>query len=162
MIRMTGMQNVASFTRELDLALAAMDRALSQKFEDWTKKVLYQIASTTPQFTGDLASAWNYSVDQPNYYYTPSQDKLGNVTYTPSNRIVPRQRGDFRAIEEAVSKAAGTHPTWRDVVYLTNPADIAPMVERQTVLIRPVNLVDGRVAMVQYYVDKFNRGDLGP
>jgi hypothetical protein len=61
-----------------------------------------------------------------------------------------------------MSKLAGKHPTWRDVVYITNPAPIAEKVEAQTILIRPVNLVDGRIAMIQYYVDKFNRGELQP
>lgn len=160
MIALTGLQGIPGFIRDLDLALAEMDRALSKQFADFTKMVFRQLVFTTPQWTGDLAAAWNYSINSIDMSYTPIPNKIENQQHWSKADVYAR--GMSPATDMALAKLGGQHPTWRDVVYISNPAPIAPQVESQTVLIRPVNLVDGRVAMIQYYVDKFNRGELRP
>jgi hypothetical protein len=160
MIRLTGVQNITAFNREVDLAFAQMDRDLSSAFEAWTKKVFASIVRSTPQWTGDLAAAWNYSLGEPDENYFPLHNKSeNNRTWSFANVY---QRGAEPAVTIAKRKADRWHPTWRDVVYIHNPAPIADDVENLTVLIRPINLVDGRVAMVQYHVEKFQRGELSP
>lgn len=160
MIVLTGLEDIPAFIRDLDLAVAEMDRDLSKAFADWTKMCFQQLVHTTPQWTGDLAAAWNYSIGGLDMSYSPLPNKVENNEFWSAADVY--QRGMSPATDIALQKAAGQHPTWRDVVYFTNPAPIAPQVENLTVLIRPVNLVDGRIAMVQYYVDKFNRGGLNP
>jgi hypothetical protein len=160
MIQLTGVQSIPSFIRELDLAVAELDRDISKSFSNWTKRVFGDIVHTTPQWSGDLASAWNYSINGIDNSYTPIPNKVENNQFWSAADVY--QRGMSPATDVAMAKLAGQNPTWRDVVYINNPAPIAEQVENLRVLIRPVNLVDGRVAMVQYYVDKFNRGELQP
>lgn len=160
MIILTGIEDIPNFIRDLDLAVAEMDRGLSNEFERWTKMVYSEMVHTTPQWTGDLASAWNYSINSIDTSYTPIPNKVENDKFWSAADVY--QRGMSPATDTALAKAAGQHPTWRDVVYLSNPAPIASDVENLRVLIRPINLIDGRVGMIQYYVDKFNRGGLQP
>lgn len=162
MIKIEGLGQIQQFCNELDRAMLELDLGISRAFENWTKKIFHQLVDTTPQFTGNLAAAWNYSLHAPDYSYTPIPAKEENAAWSTYNQFEPRQRGDERATSIAFARADEIHPTWRDVVYFTNPAEIASWVEKHMIIIRPVNLVDGRVAMIQYYVDKFNRGELAP
>lgn len=161
MIAITGIEDISGFIQQLDRAVLELDQGISREFERWTKNVVFkQIVTTTPQWTGDLATSWNYSVHQPDETYSPIPNKVESREVWSKADVY--QRGAEPAVSAALHKADGVHPSWRDVVYIHNPAPIAEQVENLRVLIRPVNLVDGRVAMVQYYVDKFNRGELGP
>jgi hypothetical protein len=154
MITLTGTENIASFLKQIDLAFAEMDRGISREFEQFTKKLFKELVRTTPQWTGDLAAAWNYSIAYPDETYSPLHNKLeANARWSFTNVY---QRGMEPAASIPVLKAASVHPTWRDVVYFHNPAPIADEVENLRVLIRPVNLVDQRVAMIQYYVDRYS------
>jgi hypothetical protein len=152
MIALTGTEHIAAFIKQIDLAFAALDRGISREFEDYTKKLFKQLVETTPQWSGDLASSWNYSIGGIDPSYTPSSNKIETKAFWSIAQIY--QRGADPAVSQAVARAAGKHPTWRDAVYFHNPAPIAYMVENLRVLIRPVNLVDQRIAMVQYYVDR--------
>lgn len=160
MIDLTGTENIAGFIRDLDLAMLELDQAISSKFEHWTKVIFEQLVETTPQWSGDLAAAWNYSINGIDESYTPLPNKIEHGRFWSMGDVF--MRGDYPAVGLALSKAAKVHPTWRDVVYFHNPAPIAERAEAQTIMIRTVNLVDGRLAMIQYYVDKFNRGELQP
>jgi hypothetical protein len=153
MIRLTGLEGIPQFLRELDLAFAEMDRQLSANFEAFTKEVHENIVRSTPQWTGDLAVAWNYSIGAPDMSYTPTPNKIEGQQFWSKADVF--QRG--AAVSQALAKAAGVHPTWRDVVYIHNPAPIAQKVEDWRILIRPVNLVDGQVAMVQYWYERYTR-----
>lgn len=160
MIELTGLEDVSGFIHALDLEVARFDREISAEFEKWTKKTFTQLVYSTPQWTGDLASAWNYSINGIDTSYTPIPNKEENQRFWSKADVFVR--GMEPAVSVALAKASGVHPTWRDVVYFHNPAPIAEKVENLQVMIRPVNLVDGRIAMVQYYVDKFNHGGLNP
>lgn len=165
MIRLTGTGDIAGFIRDLDLAFAQLDRDLSSSFAEWTRKVFTSIVYHTPQWSGDLASNWNYSVGQPNTRYLMAPNKTGDdpqIDHWREGQGV-FYMGHPTHVNMALARMAlVAPPTWRDVVYVTNATPIAPEVEDHTIKIRPVNLIDGRVAMIQYHVDKFNRGGLGP
>lgn len=160
MIDLVGFENIPGFIREIDLAWAKFDRDINVKFAKWTKKVYKSIVFSTPQWSGDLASAWTYSINGIDTNYTPTTNKVENDQFWSAADVY--ERGMQPAVNEAIAKAAGQSPTWRDVVYIHNPAPIAYYVENLRVLIRPVNLIDGRVAMVKYHMDKFERGELNP
>lgn len=158
MIDLTGAEQIANFIQQLDLEMAAMDRQISAEFEAWTKRIFKDIVVGTPQFSGNLATAWNYSIGEPNSAYAPIPSK---GDWKKARKAEIHVRGDDPAVSEALAKAEGVHPGWRDVVWIHNPAPYATLVENQGVTLRAVNLVDGRVAMVQYAVDKYNTGGYG-
>lgn len=154
MIQLTGTGDISRFIRDLDLAFAEMDRGVSNWFERTTKIMFRELVVNTPQWTGDLTSAWNYSLNAPDPSYSPIPNKVEAQKHWSKADVF--QRGAEPAVSSTLLKAAGVKPTWRDVVYFHNPAPIAERVENLRVLIRPVNLVDGRVAMVQFLVDKYS------
>lgn len=146
---------IAAFTKALEAEYGVFEVRLSQAFAKWTRKVFTGLVEGSPQWSGDLAANWNYSVNLPDYSYSPTlKDTLDQVFLTDV-----RERGDPQAIAIALSRmSAVMEPTWRDVVYFNNETPIAEPVENMTVKIRPVNLIDGRVAMVRYTLD--NAGTL--
>jgi hypothetical protein len=160
MIRITGASKIPGFIRDLDRAMLELDMALTLKFETWTRRIYMDIVYATPQWSGDLAANWTYSINSIDTNYQPIANKVENSKFWSKADVY--SRGEEPAVTIALRNLQGKHPTWRDVVYIHNPTPIAEKVENQTVLIRPINLVDGRVAMVQYHVDKFNRGELRP
>lgn len=154
MIQLQGFEAIPAFVRDLDLAFAEMDRQMSAEFAQFTKKLFGELVRGTPQWTGDLTNAWNYSINTPDPAYSEIANKTENQQHWSKADVF--QRGAEPAVSAAISKAANVHPSWRDVVYFHNPAPIAEKVENLRVMIRPINLVDGRVAMAQYMYDKYS------
>jgi hypothetical protein len=146
---------VAAFNRALDLALAEFDREITVAFRGWTVKLFTQLVKDTPQWSGDLTANWNYSIGAPNLTYNETLNKaLGEH---PHNDQQVFHRGDDPAVGEALAQLSYVLPTWRDTVYFTNNTPIAAKVEAQTIYIRPINLVDGRIAMLAALVTKAER-----
>lgn len=146
---------IDAFVKALEVEYGMFEVHLSRTFAKWTRKVFKGLVEGSPQWSGDMTANWNYSVKLPDYSYDPVlKEELDQVFLTNV-----KQRGDQQAISIALSRmSAVMEPTWRDVVYFNNETPIAEDVENMTVKIRPVNLIDGRVAMVQYTLD--NAGSL--
>lgn len=156
MIKLAGVQDIDRFCHDLDLAFAELDRGISDRFSQFSHKLFEELVRGTPQWTGDLTSAWNYSINYPDETYSPIPNKSENQQQWSKADVF--YRGAEPAVSVALAKAAGENPTWRDIVYFENPAPIAESVENLQVLIRPVNLMNGRVAMVGYLLDKHSQG----
>lgn len=141
---------IESFNLKLVAEWARFELALSAVFAAWTRRVFTGLVFGSPQWSGDLAANWNYSVNGLDYSYDDSLKDAVDVVFLTG--VV--QRGDFRAVSIALNRMMNvTAPTWRDTVYFNNETPIAPEVEAHSIHIRPVNLIDGRVAMIQYTID---------
>jgi hypothetical protein len=146
------------FTRALEAAIVNIPQEVSRKFHRWTLLVMRDLVMNTPQWSGDTAANWNYSVGMPDGSYTPIIAKA--LAWAPEpgmeRSIEPRQRGDMAAVWAAMARAEdGPEPRYDQKVYLTNNTPIAPLLEAQQVPVRPVNLVNGAVAMAQYTAVKW-------
>lgn len=144
---------IASFMTALNLEMARLDREISFVFYKWTARIFQELVEDTPQWSGDLAANWNYSVNQPDYSYSRIPNKTGDdvrVDWHLQNQGV-FERGHPNAVMTAMSKFATVpQPSWRDVVYFANATPIAP--DLPTIKIRPVNLVDGKVVTINEVV----------
>lgn len=149
--------NSQEFSRQLLAAIDRLDEELSFKFQSWTLRVFKDLVIHTPQWSGDTAANWNYSVNSPDGSYHPIIGKAlhwGKEGW--ANRPEPLQRGDRAAVFAAVGRAqGGPMPRWTDKVFFTNNTPIADDLETHSVYVRPVNLVGGAVAMVSYTVAKW-------
>jgi hypothetical protein len=145
-------KGVAAFNKALMLALAQFDRDISDAFRDWTRKVYWELLWGTPQFSSDLVRNWNYSLNAPDNSYSESpQKKLMGLLDEPL------QMHDMFGMQFAFQNMLGqTPPTWRDAVYFTNATPIAEQVEDHIIYLRPVNLVNGKVIMIQHLQQKYN------
>ncbi len=145
---------VPAFLRELDLAMAEFERQINRSFAGWTARIFTDLVTVSPQWSGDMVANWKYTVDQPSTAYAPIPSKDSKDWH----KITPRQRGDQAAIGMALAQLSQVTPTWRQVVYFANNTPIAPEVAAQSIPIRSVNLVDGRVAMIDFVVTKAEAG----
>lgn len=64
--------------------------------------------------------------------------------------IEPKQRGDAQAVDISKARFDGVTFGYSEQVFIYNPTEIAPAVESQSIYIRGVNLLDGRVAMIAH------------
>lgn len=148
---------IDAFVAQLNLEMARFDREISEHFYRYTVELFQDIVWQSPQWSGDMASNWNYSVHQPNFTYVKSENKAAgevNKKRMAVGKIVYR-RGMDPAVETAMSRMRNVpRPTWRDTVYFANATPIAPYVEAHSIHIRPVNLIGGQVAMIAYTLNR--------
>lgn len=148
---------IDAFCLAAERELARLDREISEAFYTWTWNLFKELVTATPQWSGDLAANWNYSVGTPDMSYRQILNKTGDepgIDHWRENQGV-FQRGDWRAVEMALARAQGKRPTWRDTVYFTNATPIAQQVEDESIRIRPVNLVAGHVVMARQLALKY-------
>ena len=150
--------NAASFDSELALAFATLEKRMSYRFYLFTHEVFKSIVLTSPQWSGNLASNWNYSVGAPDNSYAEVLEKEGALDL------------DFRAYSVGANPAVGRSllraaradaPTWRQPVFITNatPSEAAGYLVQDIavgkVKLRPVNMVPAQGAIISFTVDKF-------
>lgn len=154
------LKGLESFRRGLRAAIAEIEQKVSFRYAAWTLRVFEDLVENTPQWSGDTAANWRYSVGTPDGTYQPT---LGKTAYwdtenrhAPWNRPDPLKRGDPFATAQAIERAqSGPTPNWRQPVFFTNNTPIAPDLESNSVYIRPVNLVGGVLAMASYTAAKW-------
>lgn len=136
--------NAAAFSSQLKAAFAGIEADLDSVCRVRAEGVFTDIVENTPQGTGNLAGNWRLGVGQPDTSFRVRTD------FPYSEAMREFQRGDDPAVSEALSlaKTAITNISYKSAVFITNQSPIAQAVEEESIHIRPVNLVDGRVAMV--------------
>jgi hypothetical protein len=152
---------VPQFNRELTLAFAEFERQITVSFQAKILSYYFELVYHTPQYSGDLASNWNVSRDSPDTTYSEHPDKYrasAAAAYEPD--FEPKYMGHPDAVNMAVSRAQDRVMTlnWRDRVFFHNPTPIAEKVENHRIILRPVNLVNGRVEMAQHMANKYSWG----
>ena len=151
--------DLARFDLELEAALLRVELALSGSFQKIVKQAFTMLVVNSPQWSGNFTSNWNYSVNTPDYSY----DEILAKSDPDADRR-PFERGRNPAVSRTLQKVANIGSlSWRDKVYITNatPDDaggsLGSNMEAGTVRLRPVNLIDGKVALISYTVDFINR-----
>lgn len=151
--------NAAAFSAQLAAAIAALDEQLNFAFQRWSYRIFYDLVVNTPQWSGDTASNWRFSIGSPSAEYHEIPDKSSMWPLPAEFKDAsadPYHRGSYLAVSRALDEAKnGPLPRWTDKVFFTNNTPIAPDLETNSVYIRPVNLVGGAVAMVSYTVNKW-------
>lgn len=149
---------LAEFDKQVELAFVQLEAEMSINFAAFTRKVFMSIVQTSPQWSGNLASNWNYSVKTPNESYTQSSNKQD----IPRRTFQPFQAGADPAVSQAIVRMNSVAPpSWRDTVYITNatPDDqagyLADSIIEGKVNLRPVNLVPAQGAIFEFTIGKF-------
>lgn len=150
---------IEAYRKKLALQVALEFARISVNYQQLLRAMFTELVMGTPQWSGDLAANWNFSIGSPDTTYTELPDKQlswGDKDFTP------KSAGDPAAVQIALARmeAKIEKVTWRDRVHFTNSTPIAEAVEAQTVYIRPVNLLgSGGVAMLSYI--QFKYGQMG-
>jgi hypothetical protein len=143
---------IDQFISELDAEQRLLNRYVNQQYLRLVEIVFRDILRTTPQWSGNLAANWFIGVN--NQYETEQTIPEKDLMWGNAN-IQPHRMGDLNAIEISEARLEGLVFSYLDEIYIYNPTEIAPEVEAHTVYIRPVNLLDGRVAMAAYTAAKY-------
>lgn len=146
---------LAEFDRQVGIAFFELEAELSRRFADFTQKVFKSIVQTSPQWSGNLAANWNYSVNFPDESYTATPQKQ-------QRSKKPYQVGDPAAVSKALSRMSAVQPpSWAQPVYITNATpenDGGYLVEgivNGKVKLRPVNLVPAQRALFEFSIKQF-------
>lgn len=153
---------LAQFEVELQAAISQLEKEMSDKFTSFTRKVFAELVTGSPQWSSNLAGNWNYSVLKPDESYTRSVLKLAKAHKVA--RVF--SRGEEPIISITLARMTEVAPpAWRDAVYATNATPdedgnfLEELLERRLVRIRPVNLLSGKVTLIDYTV-QINQGVL--
>ena len=155
MISLSTLQ-LAAFEEQVALAFVKLEAEMSVNFAAFTRKIFISIVQTSPQWSGNLASNWNYSVKTPNEGYNSIKPDI------PAKGFKPYQVGSDPATGKAIARMSLVDaPSWRDTVYITNatPSDdagyLAEHIIEGKVNLRPVNLIPAQGAIFEFTVEKF-------
>lgn len=150
----------------MDKAIAELEAEINSRYASFTRAVAKSLIETSPQWSGNLTANWNYSVGAPDESYSQiaakgavGADRLQKAFHSRFGGTTsgPYYAGHEAAVSHAVTRMnAVKPPTWRDPVYLTNatPDDeggyLEETIESGGVKLRPVNLVAGQIALIEF------------
>ena len=148
----------SAFDAQVDAAFVKLEAEMSLKFAAFTHKVFRSIVLTSPQWSGNLTSNWNYSIKAPDESYSEIAEKeLSQV-----RNYDPFEVGSNPATGRVLAKvAAAAVPSWRDTVYITNATPnestgyLVDSIIAGKVNLRPVNLVPAQGAIFEFTMGKF-------
>lgn len=147
---------VRAYRKELNALIVAEFARLNISYQQILRQAFTDLLNGTPQWSGDLAANWNFSIGTPDESYTETPMKYEAAS--SYSRFVPRQAGDQLAVRMSLARMSTVidKVTWRDRVHFTNATPIAEAVEAQTIYIRPENLLEsGAVAMISHIRYKY-------
>lgn len=139
---------IDTFLAEVEREQLAFNNQISLRFREWVRAIFYDIVELTPQWSGNLAANWNISTSS---LGNPEETIPAKAYMWPLPLYVePHKRGDPEAVGISKARFDDAEFGYSNQVYIYNPVEIAPAVEAQSIHIRGVNLVDGRVAMIAH------------
>lgn len=169
MIKVRGLDQIPEFRKQLQLEMARLDREISMAFYRWTMSLFTELVQGTAQWSGNLASNWNYSLGEPDFLYVQNPNKTGDDPHIDYQQEGMRFGVFFAGADPAVAETLARAelsaiPTWRDVVYFANPTPddqggyLEENIEAGKVRLRPVNLVGGQAITLSTIITKANQG----
>ena len=112
----------------------------------------------TPQWSGNTAANWNYSIGLPNLQYRQTVGKSLYWQDKGYSLMEPLKKGDPAAVWQAYSRAEdGPMPRWQDKVFFANATPLAQELEDMSIPVRLVNLVRGQTVMAKFIADKWSK-----
>jgi hypothetical protein len=148
--------DLGRFRAELAAELEVLKLKAGKKVDTFSRKVFSDIVSTSPQWSQNLASNWNFSTGKPDESYTESPNKRA-MRHSKS----PFWLGAEPVVSQTIARMQGKPQVlWGQDVYITNATpddkggDLAQNIEDGRVALRPVNLVSQKVALFSYTITK--------
>lgn len=159
---MLQVEGLRRFQYSIQATKARIEGKVTQRYQEYVAKVFVDLVEHTPQWSGHLASNWHVLLTKD---AAPSVDnwyKKGHTGNSKASTYKPVQRGDGEAMHAAIDRAMPKIQAirWNTKVTFANPVDYAEEIEAESTSVRPVNLVAGRVAMAQYIISKYSRGEV--
>lgn len=136
---------------------AEIEANLEAQFEAETQRIFKHLVEVTPQWSGDLAANWRISL-------TPTEGAYQSPFKQPEWQNGPwAHMGDPAAVAYALASSQNVEISYKNPVYFTNGT---PLIFSTTLVagdgtssvVRPENLIDGKVAMVSYILSTYKAG----
>lgn len=150
--------DAAKYLAELDVAFALLEAQMAQKVDSFAREVYSSIVLNSPQWSQNFASNWNFSVGQPDTTYTEHPNKEA-MQYSEA----PFYRGANPVVSDVISRLNEAPALkWGETAYFTNATPngyfgylLDNMEQDGKDWLRPVNLLGGQVALIEYAVGTF-------
>jgi len=137
-----------TFLQQVEAEQRSFNNQISVKFREWVRRIFYDIVELTPQWSGNLAANWYVSTSSMD---GPEQTIPEKSYFWPKPSYAePHKRGDEPAVSISKERFNDVEFGYSNQVFIFNPTEIAPAVESQSIPLRGVNLLDGRVAMIAH------------
>ena len=137
-----------------DRLLQAARKDFDDQFHAKVQERFSMLVNVTPQWSGDMASNWQISLDgSATYREWGNKKKLWHLADA-------RQMGDEEAVSYAIAQSVNVQYTFEDKIWFANATPLTfgtstVTGDGTTFAVRPVNLIDGRVAMISYLRERF-------
>jgi hypothetical protein len=147
--------DLLKFQVDLAAAVVVLEAQMAQKVDTFARKVYSEIILDSPQWSQNFASNWNYSVGSPDETYRQHPNKEDKITGATAFR-----RGAPPVVGAKLAELAN-YPAlqWGQTAYFTNATPdeaggylLDSMEADGQNWLRPVNLVEGQVALINYAV----------
>jgi hypothetical protein len=159
--------NADAFSAQIEAALAEIDQQINTGYWSWSMRVFQDLVESTPQWSGNLAANWFYSLNSPSGDYDPVLGKADAWGKPGENSFEPFQRGAPMAVMMSIGRAMeGPRPTYNDRIFFSNNTPLSfaelasPEVAEDTKQdwrrVRPVNLVERKVALSEFMSFKWS------
>ena len=161
MLQVTGLRQ---FNATLQAEKARLERRVTKAYRDYVAKVFKDLLMHTPQYSGQLAASWQILITNETAPARPSWYKKGHTGRFYGERYAPGQMGDGEAVHAAWENAEAKIPRifWNTSVTFVNSDPHAAAIQADALIphVRPVNLVNGVVAMAAFVQQRHSRGRL--
>lgn len=154
---------IPQFNAEVNAAFDVLEQQVAARMHAFAQEVFRSIVMTSPQWSSNLASNWNFSVGSPDTSYTEVPEKAEAAT----RRFRPYQLGSEPGVGRAIARMQTVMPgTLAQTIYITNatPDDaggyLVESLESNFAGLRPVNLLSGQVHLIDAAVRIFGERTL--
>ena len=160
---MFAVTGLGKFKATLEAAKAKQIGAINRSYREFVRKVLIELATNTPQWSGDLAASWRVRVEGVTTRETA--DTLTGFKSKPVERPAPHFRGDLDPVHFALLNNEEVISTIRynSTVTIFNDNATAEKIDNpwmEELWLRPGNFIAGDIMAIAHTIAKFSHGNL--
>ena len=158
---MLRVDNLERFILSLQAEKARLDKRVTKTYQEFVAQAFQDLLLHTPQYSGQMAASWHILLTNENAPSHVGWYKKGQTGRFYGGHYEPVEMGDGEAISEAWDRAEIKigKIRWNTKVSFVNTDPLAPAVQANLINppVRPVNLVDGAVAMAAYVRHRYTQ-----
>lgn len=156
---MLRVDNLRRFQLSIQAERARLEKNVTQAYRDFVAKAFQDLLMHTPQYSGQLAASWHILLTNDAVPSQPGWYKKGHTGRFYGNTFEPGEMGDGEAVAEAWDRESPKidRIRWNTNVSFANSDPNAGAIQANALEppLRPVNLVNGAVAMAAYVRQKY-------
>ena len=156
---MLRVENLRRFQLSLEAERARLEKRVTKSYRDFVGRAFQDLLMHTPQYSGQMTASWHILLTNEGAPAHVGWYKKGQTGRFYGGTFEPGEMGDGEAVMAAWDREAPKLDKirWNTNVSFANTDPMASAVQANALTppVRPVNLVDGAVAMAAYVRHKY-------